>query len=195
MPDLTNRRHFVPLAFAFEGSLAAIAFGLGWCFGVKPAARITFETQGLLWGAAGTIPMIILFAVANRYPVGPLRKIKQFLLEALGPSLVACTWYDLLFLATVAGIGEELLFRGVLQPVCGLFWSNVLFGLAHFITPAYALFAGAVGGYLGGLLEGANNLLAPIVAHALYDFLAFLIVARECRARPFENPAGLRDDI
>jgi hypothetical protein len=182
MPDLTNRHHFLALAVAFEGSLAAIAWGLGWCFGVNPLARLVFDARGVIWGVAGTIPMIVLFALLNRYPAGPLRKIKQFLLDALGPSLVACRWYDLLLLATVAGIGEELLFRGVLQPVCGLFWSNVLFGIAHCITPTYAVLAGVIGGYLGGLLEGANDLAAPIVTHALYDFLAFLIVARESRA-------------
>jgi membrane protease YdiL (CAAX protease family) len=182
VPDLTNRRHFLALAAAFEGSLAVIAWALGWFFELNPLARLTLEVRGLIWGVAGTIPMILLFALANRYPVGPLRKIKQFLHETLGPSLVACRWYDLLLVAAIAGISEELLFRGALQPLCGLFWSNVLFGFAHCITPTYVVFAGAVGGYLGGLMEGANNLLAPIVAHALYDFLAFLVVVRECRA-------------
>ena len=76
---------------------------------------------------------------------------------------------------------EELLFRGVLHPLAGPFWSNVLFGLAHFITPTYAVLAGLLGAYLGGLLELSENLLAPIITHGLYDFLAFLVVARECR--------------
>jgi hypothetical protein len=190
MPDLTNRRHFLFVGTAFEGSLVALACGLGWWFGVDPFARIIFELRGLAWGIVGTIPMIVLFALSNRYPVGPLRKIKEFLIEGLGPSLAACTWYDLVLLAAVAGIGEEVLFRGVLHPVCGLFWSNVLFGLAHCITPTYAVLAGVIGGYLGGLLEGANNLLAPIVTHAVYDFLAFLIVKSEYRnAGVSDSPA------
>jgi hypothetical protein len=63
--------------------------------------------------------------------------------------------------------------------------------MAHCITPTYAVLAGVIGGYLGGLLEGANNILAPIVTHALYDFLAFLIVAREYRkAGMSDSPAG-----
>jgi membrane protease YdiL (CAAX protease family) len=125
--------------------------------------------------------MFALFLIGNRYPIGPLFKIKQFLVDALGPSLVACHWYDLLLIAAVAGIGEEVLFRGVLQPLAGPVWSNVLFGLVHFITPTYALLAGLLGGYLGVLLMTTDNLLAPIIAHGLYDFLAFLVVARECR--------------
>ena len=45
----------------------------------------------------------------------------------------------------------------------------------------YALLAGAVGACLGWLLDATGNLLAPIVTHGLYDFLAFLVVARDCR--------------
>jgi membrane protease YdiL (CAAX protease family) len=185
MFDLTHRRDFLCAALLFEGSLIAVAGGVGWWFHVSPLDGLVWDARGLAWGLGGTIPMFALFLIAHRYPIGPLRKIKQFLIDSLGPSLVACRWYDLLVVAAVAGIGEELLFRGVLHPLVGLFWSNVLFGMAHFITPSYALLAGLVGGYLGWLLNASGSLLAPIMAHSLYDFLAFLVVARECRnSRP-----------
>ena len=126
-------------------------------------------------------------------------QIKQFLSEALGPSLVACRWYDLLLVAAVAGLSEELLFRGVLHPLMGPIWSNVLFGLVHFITPAYAMLAGILGGYLGWLFQASENILAPIIAHGLYDFLAFLAVAREFRNAQREigasAPPGGNSDI
>jgi membrane protease YdiL (CAAX protease family) len=134
--------------------------------------------------------MIALFLAGSRFPVGPLRTIKELLLELLGPSLAACRWYDLLLVATVAGFSEELLFRGVLQPLLGLIWSNVLFGLAHAVTVSYAVLAGLIGGYLGWMLSASGNLLAPIIAHALYDFLAFLAVAREWR----QSAAGSLQD-
>ena len=85
---------------------------------------------------------------------------------------------------------KELLFRGVLQPwigrwgaAAGLVGSNLIFGLAHCITPTYAIVAGLVGVYLGLLLnlEGEANLLIPITTHAVYDWLAFLIVVRDFR--------------
>jgi membrane protease YdiL (CAAX protease family) len=181
MFDLTNRYDFLAVAILFEGSLIGVAAGLGWWFEIAPLARLAWDWHGIAWGSAATLPMFALFLLGNRYPIGPLLKIKQFLVEALGPSLVACRWYDLLLVAAVAGIGEEVLFRGVLQPLAGPVWSNVLFGLVHFITPTYALLAGLLGGYLGWLLVTTENLLVPIVAHGLYDFLAFLVVARECR--------------
>ena len=181
MLDLSNRRDFVAVAVLFEGSLIGVAGSLGWWFEVRPLASLVWDWRGIIWGVAGTIPILALFLLMNRYPVGPLRKIKQFLIDALGPSLAACRWYDLLLVAAVAGIGEEILFRGVLQPLAGPVWSNVLFGLVHFITPTYALLAGLLGGYLAWLLHASENLMAPIIAHGLYDFLAFLVVARECR--------------
>ncbi len=87
-----------------------------------------------------------------------------------------------------AGISEELLFRGVLQPwlelkwgiPLGLIFSNMIFGFLHWVTPMYALIAGAVGIYLGLMLNvgGERNLLTPIAIHTIYDYMAFLVVAR-----------------
>jgi membrane protease YdiL (CAAX protease family) len=188
MFDLTNRYDFLGAAILFEGSLIAVAGALGWWFDVDPLAGLAWDSRGFAWGVGGTLPMLAVFLLGNRYPLGPLRKIKHFLIDALGPSLIACRWYDLLLVAAVAGLGEELLFRGVLHPLTGLFWSNVLFGLAHCVTPTYALLAGLLGGYLGWLLAVSGNLLAPIIAHGLYDFLAFLVVARECRHAPPTSP-------
>lgn len=181
MIDLNNRYEFLGVAILFEGSLIGIAAGLGRWFEIDPWAKLHWSVPGLAWGVGATLPMFLLFAVSYRWPIGPVRRIKRLLAETLGPSLAVCRWYDLLLLAAVAGIGEELLFRGVLQPRLGLAGSNILFGVAHSISPLYALLAGVMGAYLGWLFEGTNNLLAPIVTHALYDFLAFLIVARDCR--------------
>ena len=181
MFDLSNRYDFLTAAIVFEGSLVGLATALGWWLDVAPLTRFTWDRTGLIGGLAATVPMFGLFAVAYRFPAGPMRRIKQFLLEALGPSLIACRWYDLLLVALVAGIGEELLFRGVLQPKLGIWGSNILFGLVHLITPAYAVTAGLIGAYLGWLLDASGNLLAPILAHGLYDFLAFLVVARDVR--------------
>jgi membrane protease YdiL (CAAX protease family) len=184
MFDLTNRYGFLTAAILFEGSLIGVATVLGLWLGVDPLAQFAWDTQGALAGLAATVPMFLLFLVSYSRPFGPFRRIKQFLRATLGPALAACHWYDLFLVALVAGIGEELLFRGVLQPKLNLVWSNVLFGLVHSITPAYAVTAGLIGVYLGKLLDFSGNLLAPIVAHAFYDFLAFVVVARDVRRNP-----------
>lgn len=189
MIDLTKRSDFVKLAVLFESGLIVIAVAIGWAFGVEPQARCAWSAAGFGWGVLVAIPMFGLFLLSFRFAVGPLRPMKQFLLEALGPSLAACRWYDLVLIAAVAGVSEELLFRGVLLPLTGKWISSVLFGLAHFITPLYALLAGLAGLLLGELMERTENLLSPIVAHGLYDFLAFVVVARAAQRQPPSVPS------
>ncbi len=63
----------------------------------------------------------------------------------------------------------------------GLVGSNVLFALLHPFTPAYAAIAGLLGAYMGWLGLLAGNILAPIIAHAIYDAVALALVGREMR--------------
>jgi uncharacterized protein len=191
MTDLTDRKQFMRFAVLFEGSLIAVAFALGWFADVNPVETIRWEWEAVAWGVAGALPLFLLFAVAHRFPIGPLIRIRRILFELLGRSLSSCRWYDLIVLAAMAGIGEEILFRGLFQmwferagPGMGLVGSNVLFGLAHLITPMYAVLAALAGGYLGVLFllpEEGPNLLIPIITHGLYDYLAFLVVIRAYR--------------
>jgi hypothetical protein len=102
------------------------------------------------------------------------------------PLLAGSSLFEIAGLSALAGLGEEMLFRGVVQPaIAGLFdppWApwlglagaSVLFGLAHAVTRAYVILAALVGAYLGGLWLLTENLLVPVVAHALYDFGAIL---------------------
>jgi membrane protease YdiL (CAAX protease family) len=54
----------------------------------------------------------------------------------------------------------------------------VAFGLAHALTVTYAVLAALVGGYLGWLHLASGNLLVPVLAHALYDFIALRLLLR-----------------
>jgi membrane protease YdiL (CAAX protease family) len=55
----------------------------------------------------------------------------------------------------------------------------VLFGMVHALNVGYALLATLMGLYLGWLWMATGNLMVPIVAHAVYDFLALLYILRE----------------
>ena len=181
MLNQENRYHFLAIAIFFESSLIGVASLMGWWFHVDPLDRLVWDWRGGVAGLVGTVPMFALFALAFRFPIGPMRNIKMFLIGTLGPYLMLCRWYDLLLLGAVAGISEELVFRGVLHPQFGIVSSNIVFGVAHWITPTYAASAGLIGVYLGCLFDYSENLLAPIIAHGFYDFLAFLVVARDAR--------------
>src|SRR5262249_13898496 len=153
--------------------LVLAAMGIAWLTGLD-----LWSITSVTWTAIGQsllalAPLLILFGATYRWPIGPLQRIKEFLLEALGPPLSACRWYDLILIAALAGLGEELLFRGVIQTGLdrwagrgiGLVSAAVFFGLVHAVTPTYAVLAGLIGLYLGGLLYfwEPPNLLIPIL--------------------------------
>jgi membrane protease YdiL (CAAX protease family) len=97
----------------------------------------------------------------------------------------------LVLISLLAGLGEEMLFRGVLQgfaarwlgPTVGLVIGSALFGLLHPITWTYGLLATGLGLYLGVVWLVSDNLLVVVIAHALYDFLVLVYLLRIQRAR------------
>lgn len=142
---------------------------------------------GVLWGVVATVPPLIALLLVRAVPWRPLRRVGEFLSTVVGPALAACSLPELALVALLAGLGEELLFRGALQPLLGLPVASLLFALAHFITPTYAVLTGLMGLYLGWLAETSGTLWVPITTHALYDFIAFLVVIRDIR-RPTDGP-------
>ena len=170
-----------------EGGLIVLAWALGWLLDQLPLRDFHWKWWDALWGLVATVPMMALFFLMLRWPVGPLLRIKRFSEEVLRPLLEPCSVLDLLGISVLAGLGEEMLFRGVLQgafahwlksPWPALALASVLFGLLHAVTLTYALLATLMGAYLGWLWYATGNLLTPILAHALYDFLALLFLLR-----------------
>ncbi len=180
--------HFFKTACIFESSLILLALFLGWVADINPFENLHFSEKAMVYGVIGTLPLFILFMAMQHMQIEAVQQVRKLLLETLGPVMQGYNWADLLILAVVAGVSEELLFRGVIQPwmeaswgmTAGLVVSNVIFGLVHTVTPLYALLAGLVGVYLGLFLDygGERNLLTPVIIHAIYDFLAFIVIMR-----------------
>ncbi len=82
---------------------------------------------------------------------------------------------EIVVISVLAGIGEELLFRGVLQAASGPGRRQPRVRAVSRRRArddgAWRL-GGGIGGLLGWLAIATGGLLAPIVAHALYDVLA-----------------------
>jgi membrane protease YdiL (CAAX protease family) len=182
----------VPFALfvLFEAALAPAALVLGWALGQPPLAGFAWDPLAALEGAAAALPMLLLLAASVRWPVGPLARIKEFFDREVAPALRGCGWTDLALVSVAAGVGEEMLFRGVIQgaiaralgPAAGVVLTAALFGLLHPVSPAYVAIAAALGAYLGAAWLITGNLLTVMVAHALYDFVALVVLLRESRA-------------
>ena len=194
MFDPQERSQFLNFAGLIEGGLALAALTIGWCVSINPVEHLSWDWLAFAWGVLATVPTFAIFWLTYRYPIGSLRKIREFLSRELAPSLSNLRWYDLVLLSILAGVSEELLFRGLLQPwigrAChsawaGQFLSNLVFGVVHWVTPLYALLACVIGNYLSWLvtLTEPSNLLTPMVTHTIHDYLAFLVIVAEYRRK------------
>lgn len=174
-----------------EGALLLLAFGLGWLGGVSPVARLRLDFAGAAVGVAAALPMLGLLLWCLRTRWAPMRRLVELVEERLGPYLADGSAGGIVLLACLAGLGEELLFRGVVQvwlaqrtPLwLALAGASLLFGLGHWLSASYAILATAIGAYLGLVFHLSGNLLAPIVAHAAYDVVALFVLARRAPVR------------
>lgn len=159
---------------------------VGRLIGVHPFSRFELTISALLQGVLATVPLLLGLRWSLRTHWPPLARLVAFVEERLRPLFLDSSISQLVVLAFLAGIAEEALFRGVVQPGltrwlptwAGLAGASVLFGLAHFLTLSYAMLASLVGLYLGVLLLLSGNLLVPIVVHALYDLVALIVLIR-----------------
>jgi membrane protease YdiL (CAAX protease family) len=100
-------------------------------------------------------------------------------LESVNSMLLAQfdTIWEWFFLAIAAGVGEELLFRGALQPVFGLVTTSIMFGLIHVqygLSPL-TLFVALLALILGLIRRNYSTTIA-IFVHVGYDFVLGLLV-------------------
>ena len=182
--------HFFSIAVAFELSLAAVALLAAALLGLPLSAMLIVSPASVAGGVLATVPLLLFFRFSLGTTWSPLRRIRHLLLRLLRPLLRQLSVLRALLLGLAAGIGEELLFRGLIQtglaaligPLPALLTASAVFGVVHWITNAYALIATLLGVYFGLLLLLTESLIAPILAHALYDAVALLQLAR--RSRP-----------
>jgi len=169
-----------------EGVLVLVALAVGALVHVAPFATLTWNLRGLAAGIAATAPLLLLLAWCLRTRFGPMVRLVRTVEDRAAPLFAGEDAATIALVAALAGLGEEALFRGVLQPAllarlpawAALAVTAAAFGLAHALTLTYAVLAALVGGYLGWLQFASGNLLVPILAHALYDFVALKLLLR-----------------
>jgi CAAX protease family protein len=83
------------------------------------------------------------------------------------------TAWQILLVAGLSSLGEELLFRGLLTPTIGVLASALLFGLAHQMKgPSRWVWVGwatVVGAGLGAIFAATGSLVGPLLAHAIVN--------------------------
>ena len=186
------------LALLFEGSLGLAALAFGWLLGHSPLVGLAREETApqiaaLGWGLVATGPLLVALMIVDWLPLAALKRVRELASEAILRMFGGATVLQLAVVSLAAGIGEELLFRGLVQAgvsrwmsgvegqMTAVLLTSVLFGFCHWLNTTYALLAMLAGAYFGLLLVATGNILAPITAHAAYDFLALVYLVRPAR--------------
>jgi len=168
-----TRRGFLRLEWAVSCGLVALALawaglrhlplGAPWHAGARDLAAGA-AAGALLWLC---IPLIRLS-----------RRMREVWDGVLVPFSRMLTTADIVVVALLSGISEELFFRGILLPEIGLAASSLLFGALHALNAVYATWAALTGAGFGLLALATGSLAAPMAAHATYNLGALLILRR-----------------
>ena len=185
-PYAANRRALLRVTVLVEGGMLAVALLLGLVLAVPfwASARVDFVSIAtgivaglvLLAGASAITESSFAFAIQMRRDMDRLLGLFR-----------GATLPDFLFISVLAGLGEEALFRGVIQgglahyvgmPMA-IAVAAALFGLAHYISRTYVVFATALGALFGVLYAWSGNIAVPMIAHGAYDVVALWYIYRK----------------
>lgn len=185
-PFAANRRALLRVTVFVEGGMLAGALLLGLVLAVPfwASVRVDFISVGMgivaglvmLAGASAITESSFAFAVRMRRDMDRLLGLFR-----------GATLPDFLFISVLAGLGEEALFRGLIQgglvdyvgAPMSIVVASVIFGLAHYISRTYVVFATALGALFGLLYAWSGNIAVPMIAHAAYDFVALWYIYRK----------------
>lgn len=192
-----NRKALLLITVIVEGGLFLIGLLL------MGGSGELLSRFSLSWGATGNalllcIPMFAVLYLAMRSGWALLSRLRNDIDEKIAPIFADCRLFDLAVIAVLAGIGEELFFRGWLQSILihrfevwlGILITSAVFGLAHYLSTTYAIYAGLTGIYLGVIYQVSGNLFIVMAVHALYDFIALVYLVRKGKSVATIAPSG-----
>ena len=165
------------MVFAFEGGALFFAVILANYLGISLLPFTKDPVRDISVGLIGTgIPFaFFLFSLSSGADrIASIVSLRKLMLTEVKAMFQNCTLNDLIVISLLAGIGEEFLFRGVVQVKLGIVIASIIFGLLHFVSLPYAIVTTVMGFYLGVVFQQSGGLLAPVIIHFLYDLAALV---------------------
>jgi len=159
--------------------IVLLALVLDMVFGLRMLADLSLSMTAVNQSLAATVPLLAGVWLLGRMDWAWVRELQTFMREFLIPLFRNAPAGTLFLVSLLAGVGEELLFRGVIQGgldgVIGegsaLVVSSVVFGAMHAVSRPYFIITALMGLYLGWLYLATGNLLIPILVHFIYDWV------------------------
>jgi uncharacterized protein len=148
-------------------------------------------TEWARLGAVGALAamLLLIFSYFFENWFESYRQLKNLITKLLGP----CSFFTAIYLAFASAVGEEILFRGAIQPYAGIFITSILFGLLHLgqdgKISSWSLWAMAAGLLLGIVYESTGTIWAPVLAHFLVNAFSILKIRRSYQQWAILNPS------
>jgi hypothetical protein len=151
----------------------SVVFGAGRGLFKFPELGSDFVSQMAVAVGAGLLVAIVVCSLtylAIRW-VESIRSLAKTFSNFFEP----LTSLEVFFVSIFSAMGEEFLFRGVVQHYFGWITTGVLFGILHtgpdrrFLP--WTFFGVGVGLMLGALYDWSGNLLAPVTAHFIINLI------------------------
>lgn len=185
-----------------EGGLVLLALLCAWfgffaqeqTLGLIPSYSTADWIRIVGWGLLATIPMLIYLLVFHFWTPSFFQPMQSFIDAKLKPIFKNASLLEMLLLSLMAGFCEELFFRWCLQGgmtsflvskmglmsalVVGVVISSLIFGGCHWVNATYGITTLLVGVYFGLVMIWTGSWLVPAIAHALFDFVAMIYIAR-----------------
>jgi len=172
-----------------ELGLGLVAIVVGWIIGFDPRSLVPDWRdwysigEGLVVGCVAGVVLVFVMLILALVPLRSIQSLNEHAERQLRLLLSGLSVAQLIAVSLAAGVGEELLFRGLVMQwligdmqscttqslIFGIIVSALVFGLAHPMSIAYVVFAFFMGLAMGVLHWYFQNLLVPIVAHWVYD--------------------------
>jgi hypothetical protein len=176
------------LLFAATGFLGVGMFiRRDWRETLKRLGIVRPTAGQLLQGVGWIIVLVVLqfvvgalWLISNPEQITALEDINSVLLADVD---TAAEW---LAFALLAGTGEEILFRGAIQPVFGLWFTSIFFAIVHVqygfsIATLLIVFLAII----LGIIRHRTNTTVAIFVHVGYDFVLGLVTLLEAFAENF----------
>ncbi len=171
--------------YFFEAGVLVVALVLLALFPEKLSFHFDFQIGVLIFASTA-----LLLGLANLLDLdffqrfASVRKLDRFLSEGkMGAFIRRGDPLAFFILSLFAGWGEELLFRAFLQAKIGIFFSCLLFALAHAMNLLYFFVSFFISFVLAYLYQINQNILLVANIHCFYDFFALLLFQRKFSAR------------
>jgi uncharacterized protein len=186
-----NRKALLLVTIFAEGGLLLLGLLLMRLSQLDVWAAISISWSATFLALLLCIPMVAMLFFFDRSNWEPMIRFRSEIDEKVIPIFANTRLPDLAVIALFAGVGEELFFRGWLQSVLinrfevwlGILITSAIFGLLHYLSGAYAIYAGLTGLYLGVIFHLSGNLYIVMAIHALYDFIALVYLLNRTYAK------------